>query len=166
MGQSGAKWFVFPFHTFLSMTTSTSIIYAGTFERTIDAKNRITIPAAWLGKGKNEFHAIPNPVGECLIVMPPGEFNDIEARIQQSEATPAERRKAIRQFYSQARSVSADAQGRILFSEEQCTSLKLTGNIVLVGGRSRFEVWNAKRWAAVAEEEHASFHKVAHLIGL
>jgi len=98
--------------------------------------------------------------------MPPAEFNEIEARIQQSDATPVERRKAIRQFYSQARSVNADAQGRILFSDEQCSALKLTGNVVLVGGRSRFEIWNAKRWAAVAEEEHASFHKVANLIGL
>ncbi len=148
------------------MSPSTPIIYAGTFERTIDAKNRITIPAAWLGRGNAEFHAIPNPLGECLIVMPPAEFNDIEARIQQSDATPAERRKAIRQFYSQARAVSADAQGRILFSDEQCSALKLIGNVVLVGGRSRFEIWNAKRWTAVAEEEHASFHKVAHLIGL
>lgn len=148
------------------MSTTTPIIYAGTFERAIDTKNRVTIPAAWLGRGHNEFHAIPNPVGECLIVMPPAEFNEIEARIQQSDATPAERRKAIRQFYSQARSVTADGQGRILFSDEQCSALKLTGNVVLVGGRSRFEVWNTKRWAAVAQEEHASFHKVANLIGL
>jgi MraZ protein len=148
------------------MPTPSSIIYAGTFERTIDAKHRVTIPAAWLAKENNEFHAIPNPIGECLIVMPPSEFAQIEARIQESSATPAERRKAIRQFYSQARSVNADAQGRILFSEEQCSALKLVGNIVLVGGRSRFEIWNAKRWAAVAEEEHLSFHKVANLIGL
>ncbi len=148
------------------MATTTPIIYSGTFERTIDAKNRITIPAAWLGKGQNEFHAIPNPVGECLIVMPPAEFNEIEARIQQSAATPLERRKAIRQFYSQARSVAADAQGRILFSDEQCSALKLIGSVVLVGGRSRFEIWNTTEWAAVAEEEHASFHKVANLIGL
>ncbi len=148
------------------MATTTPIIYAGTFERAIDAKHRVTIPAAWLGKGENQFHAIPNPVGECLIVMPPTEFNEIEARIQQSAATPVERRKAIRQFYSQARSVAADAQGRILFSDEQCSALNLSGNVVLVGGRSRFEVWNAKRWAAVAEEEHTAFHKVANLIGL
>jgi division/cell wall cluster transcriptional repressor MraZ len=151
---------------FLTMTPLSSIIYAGTFERTIDAKHRVTIPAAWLGKGNNEFHAIPNPVGECLIVMPPEEFNTIEERIQQSAATPVERRKAIRQFYSQARSVTADGQGRLLVAEEHCSGLKLTGSVVLVGGRSRFEIWNAVQWAAVAQEEHASFHKVANLIGL
>lgn len=132
----------------------------------MDGKHRVTIPAAWLGKGASEFHAIPNPTEACLIVMPSEEFNAIEERIQQSEAPPAERRKAIRQFYSQARLVAADAQGRILFSEEQCKILKLSSEVVLVGGRSRFEVWNAQQWKAVSSQEHDSFRNVASLIGL
>jgi division/cell wall cluster transcriptional repressor MraZ len=150
----------------MSSSHPKSTIYAGTFERVMDGKHRVTIPAAWLGKGANEFHAIPNPAEECLIVMPPEEFNAIEERIQQSGAAAADRRKAIRQFYSQARAVSADAQGRILFSEEQCSVLQLRSEVVLVGGRSRFEIWNLKRWKAVSEEEHDSFRNVAALIGL
>lgn len=143
-----------------------SIIYAGTFERVMDGKHRVTIPSAWLGKGPSEFHAIPNPTEECLIVMPPEEFSAVEERIQQSGAAPVERRKAIRQFYSQARVISADAQGRILFSEEQCRALQLRSEVVLVGGRSRFEIWNAKRWKSVSKDEHTSFRNVAALIGL
>ncbi|MFI0347831.1 MAG: division/cell wall cluster transcriptional repressor MraZ [Chthoniobacterales bacterium] len=150
----------------MSSLNSHSIVYAGTFERVMDAKNRVTIPAAWLGKGTNDFHAIPNPTGECLIVMPSGEFNQMEERINQSTASPASKRKAIRQFYSQARAVSADAQGRILFADEQCCPLNLSGNIVLVGSRSRFEIWNSKCWGVVAKEEHACFCEVAELIGL
>ncbi len=150
----------------MSLINSHFIAYAGTFERVMDAKHRVTIPAAWLGKGANEFHAIPNPEGECLIIMPPGEFNEIEARINQSAASPIKRRKAIRQFYSQARAVAADAQGRILFPDEQCSTLKLSGDVVLVGSRSRFEIWNSKRWSVVANEEHSSFREVAGLIGL
>jgi DNA-binding transcriptional regulator/RsmH inhibitor MraZ len=75
-------------------------------------------------------------------------------------------RKAIRQFYSQARAVGADSNGRILLPEEQCSALKLEGEVVLVGGRSRFEIWNAKRWAKVSAEESASYLKVAGMIGL
>ncbi|MFZ4116643.1 MAG: division/cell wall cluster transcriptional repressor MraZ [Chthoniobacterales bacterium] len=150
----------------MSSNDLTSLIYAGTFERVMDGKHRVTIPAAWLAQGISEFHAIPNPSEECLIVMPPHEFQAIEERIHQSGAAAIERRKAIRQFYSRARAINADAQGRILFSEEQCNALKLQGEIVLVGGRSRFEIWNAKRWHAVANEEHDSFRNVANLIGL
>ena len=114
----------------MSKTTQKSISYAGTFERSMDAKNRVTIPAAWLNGGPDEFHAIPEPSGDCLIVMPPEEFDSIESRI------------------------------------EQCGAVKLDGEVVLVGGRSRFEIWNAKRWAEVSAAESATYRQVAEMIGL
>ena len=132
----------------------------------MDAKNRVTIPAGWLNDGPDEFHAIPAPSGDCIIVMPPEEFDAIESQIKQSGASSADMRKAIRQFYGQARAVSADSQGRILLPEDQCEMLKLKGDIVLVGGRSRFEIWNAKRWAAISAEETSAYHQVAEMIGL
>jgi MraZ protein len=146
--------------------TSKPISYAGTFERSMDAKNRVTIPASWLNGGPDEFHAIPHPSGDFLIVMPPEEFDSVETSIKQSGIPSDMQRKAIRQFYSQARAVGADSNGRILLPEDQCTALKLDGEVVLVGGRSRFEIWNAKRWAKVSAEESASYLKVAGMIGL
>ena len=145
---------------------SKQISYAGTFERSMDAKNRVTIPASWLNGGPDEFHAIPHPGGDFLIVMPPEEFDSVETSIKQSGIPSDMQRKAIRQFYSQARAVGADSNGRILLPEEQCSALKLEGEVVLVGGRSRFEIWNAKRWAKVSAEESASYLKVAGMIGL
>ena len=150
----------------MSKTTQKPISYAGTFERSMDAKNRVTIPAAWLNGGPDEFHAIPHPSGDFLMVMPPEEFDSVETSIRQSGVPSDMQRKAIRQFYSQARSVSADSNGRILLPEEQCSALNLQGEVVLVGGRSRFEIWNAARWAKVSAEESASYTKVAEMIGL
>jgi MraZ protein len=146
--------------------TSRPISYAGTFERSMDAKNRVTVPAAWLEGGSHDFHAIPHPAGNFLMVMPPEEFDSIETSIKQSGIPSDMQRKAIRQFYSQARAVAADGNGRILLPEEQCESLGLEGEVVLVGGRSRFEIWNAKRWAKVSAEESAAYLQVAGMIGL
>jgi division/cell wall cluster transcriptional repressor MraZ len=132
----------------------------------MDAKNRVTIPAAWLNGGPDEFHAIPHPSGDFLMVMPPDEFDSIETSIKQSGIPSDMQRKAIRQFYSQARAVGADSNGRVLLPEEQCGALKLEDDVVLVGGRSRFEIWNAKCWAAVSAAESDSYRKVAEMIGL
>jgi len=150
----------------MSKTTQKPISYAGTFERSMDAKNRVTIPAAWLNGGPDEFHAIPHPSGDFLMVMPPDEFDSIETSIKQSGIPSDMQRKAIRQFYSQARAVGADSNGRVLLPEEQCGALKLEDDVVLVGGRSRFEIWNAKCWAAVSAAESDSYRKVAEMIGL
>jgi MraZ protein len=132
----------------------------------MDAKNRVTIPAAWLNGGPGDFHAIPHPSGDFLMVMPPAEFDSIEASIKQSGLPSDKQRKAIRQFYSQARAVAADGNGRILLPEEQCASLELQGEVVLVGGRSRFEIWSAARWAKISAEESAAYQEVAGMIGL
>jgi MraZ protein len=150
----------------MSNSTPRPISYAGTFERSMDAKNRVTIPASWLEGSSGEFHAIPHPGGDFLMVMPPEEFDSIEASIRQSGIPSDMQRKAIRQFYSQARAVAADGNGRILLPEEQCAALGLERDVVLVGGRSRFEIWNAKRWAKVSAEESASYLQVASMIGL
>ncbi len=147
-------------------TLPNSISYAGTFERSMDSKKRVTIPAAWLNSEVVGFHAIPAPSGEYLMIMPPHEFDAWEERIRASGLPQDVQRKAIRQFYSQARAVSADSNGRILLPEEQCETLMLEGEVVLVGGRSRFEIWNTKRWAAVSAEENNSYRQVAELIGL
>jgi MraZ protein len=132
----------------------------------MDAKNRVTVPACWLDGGEEEFHAIPSPVGDCLMVMPPEEFDSWEDRIKQSGLPADVQRKAIRHFYSQARAISADSQGRILISEEQCEVLGLKGDVVLVGLRSRFEIWNTKGRDAVAPEETTAYQQAADLIGL
>jgi MraZ protein len=150
----------------MSKPSPKPISYAGTFSRSLDAKNRVTVPASWLNDGPDEFHAIPSTAGDCIMLMPPAEFDSWEDRIKQSGLPADIQRKAIRQFYGRARAVSADAQGRLLLPEDQCEALKLKGEIVLVGGRSRFEIWNAKRWAAVSSEETSAYHQVAEMIGL
>ena len=78
----------------MSKTTQKPISYAGTFERSMDAKNRVTIPAAWLNGGPDEFHAIPHPSGDFLMVMPPEEFDSIETSIKQS-GTRVARRESV-----------------------------------------------------------------------
>ena len=145
---------------------SRPIIYAGTFDRSMDAKNRVTVPAAWLNDGPAEFYAIPHSSGDCLVVMPPEEFDCIATGIKQSGKSVDVQRKRIRQIYSKARTVSADSQGRILLPEDQCEALNLKENVKLVAGHSRFEIWNAKRWAEFYAEEEATYNEEAQEFGL
>ncbi len=132
----------------------------------MDAKNRVTVPACWLDGGEEEFHAIPHSSGDCLVIMPPGEFASIATTIKESGKSVDEQRRIIRQIYSKARAVSVDSQGRILLPEEQCGMLQLKGNVELVGGHSRFEIWNAKRWAETLAEEEATANEEAKQFGL
>jgi MraZ protein len=152
----------------MSTATTAEAIYSGTFERTLDAKNRVTIPAAWVAQGVTEFQVVPNhKVDEpFLIVLPPAEFERIESKIEALDQPAAVKRKAIRSFYSSARAVSADKQGRLLLPEDYCRKADLETEVVLLGGKSRFEIWGAKRWAAASADATPILEDIAEQIGL
>lgn len=149
------------------MGQETQTLYSGTFERSMDAKKRVAVPATWLNKKEGEvFYVVPHPSREFLMVMPPAHFEEWEQRIQESNLSAEKKRKAIRQFYGAARSVNTDSQGRILLPEEHCSQVGLNGAATFVGSRSRFEIWNNERYARTAAEDEEIYKEVADEIGL
>jgi MraZ protein len=149
------------------MSQEATTLYSGTFERSMDAKKRVAVPAPWLSKDEGEiFHVIPHPAERYLMVMPLEEFDRWEQRIQESQATAAEKRMAIRKFYSEAHTATTDKQGRILLSDKHCERAELAGEVVFVGGRSRFEIWSRERYAAVDAGHSDAYKHVADAIGL
>jgi MraZ protein len=142
-------------------------LFSGTFERSMDAKKRVAVPAAWLSQEEAEaFHVVPHPSEGYLMVMPTSEFDRWEQRIQDSELSPSEKRMAIRKFYSEAHTVTTDKQGRILLTEKHCERAGLTNEAVFIGARSRFEIWSRERYAAVDASGSEAYQRAANAIGL
>jgi MraZ protein len=149
------------------MSQDAKTLYSGTFERSMDAKKRVAVPASWLTRGEGElFYVIPHPTEGYLMVMPPSEFDRWEQRIQESPATAAEKRMAIRKFYSEAHTTTTDRQGRILLSDKHCERAGITGEVIFAGGRSRFEIWGKRRYADADVGQSDAYKRVADAIGL
>jgi len=132
----------------------------------MDAKNRVTVPSEWLEREEERFYAVPSADGKYLIVMPPAVFDRVEEQFADSGAPPQEIRKTIRQFYSAAHALQTDKQGRVLLPEEHCKRVGLHGEVMVVGSRSRFEIWSLTRWTETSGEDEATYQKVAEMIGL
>ncbi len=142
-------------------------IYAGEFRHAVDSKNRVTIPSRWRSAEGEEYFAVPDPGGNFLMVLPPGEFDRVKSVVEANASiSPADRRKFIRRFYALAQLVGVDKQGRILLPEDHCQRLGLQGEVVLIGSHSRMEIWNSQRWAAAVAEEDEVFRRVAGEVGL
>lgn len=149
------------------MSDSHDQLYAGTFERSMDAKKRVAVPSAWLRKKEGEeFYVLPDPRGQFLMVMPPAEMRRWASKIEASLAEPARQRLALRKFYGQAHQVTTDGQGRILLPEASCEAAGLKGAVVFVGGMSRFEVWDKQRYEAWEAQTREAYLEVAEAIGL
>ncbi len=77
-----------------------------------------------------------------------------------------DRRIFFRQLHSRAQHGAADKQGRLVLPEDLCKKVELKGEVVLVGGRGRFEIWNLQRRKRAQEEETPTYQHVANVIGL
>lgn len=152
----------------LKMDAKAQTLFAGTFERSMDAKKRVAVPGSWLAqKEGEEFYTVLHPSKQFLMVMPPEELLAWEQKfLENPSLNPAQKRAAVRTFYAGARKVSADTQGRILLSDDHCEAASLTGPLILAGGRSRFEIWDRDRFEAATAASEADYLKAAEEIGL
>ena len=147
---------------------SSSNFYAGEFRHQIDDKHRVTIPARWRRNGAvDEFIMVPEPNGQFLLVMPPDEFERIGAAAEKIPGvSPRDLRVYLRQLHSQAQHGASDKQGRLLLPDELCQALELKGEVALIGGRGRFEIWNLARRKRAHADEHPTYQAVANMVGL
>lgn len=144
-----------------------SSIYAGEFRHSMDRKNRVTIPSRWRRQEVEEFFTVPSPEETFLIVFPPAEFEAFNQRTMANDRiSEQDKRTFFRLFNSRAQHCLSDKQGRIVLPEDQCQSVKLKTEVVLVGGHRRFEIWNPKTWEQVVEKESATYQHVANNLGL
>ncbi len=149
------------------MDTPSQTFYAGEFRHFIDEKNRITIPARWRRDGAEEFIILPEANHQFLLVMPPEEFSRMSAAAESDTTISArDRRVFFRQLHARAQHGGADRQGRLVLPVDLCKEIELKGEVALVGGRGRFEIWKLQRWKRAHEEEAPTYQHVANLIGL
>ena len=141
--------------------------FAGEFRHSIDEKNRITIPSRWRKPDGEEFIILPEPHYQYLVIMSAEEFARMSAQAESHSAiTARDRRIFLRQLHSRAEHGASDRQGRLVLPEHLCKQLGLKGEVALVGGRGRFEVWNLQKWKRAHEEETPTYQHVANVLGL
>ena len=133
----------------------------------MDAKKRVAIPPVWLSReGGEEFYVVLHPTKEYLVVMNPAEFVRMQERLASSGLSQQEQQQARRLLFGGAHRVVTDAQGRVLLAEEHCRGAGLNSQVAFVGSGSRFEIWDAGRFAAKSAQLQDFFVKAAESIGL
>jgi MraZ protein len=142
-------------------------LYAGEFRHAIDEKNRITIPARWRRNRTEEFIILPEATHQFLMVMSPEEFSRMTAAAESNtQVSPRDRRIFFRQLHARAEHGVSDRQGRLVLPEDLCKTLNLKGEVALVGGRGRFEIWNLAGWKQANTDETSTYQHVADVLGL
>ena len=119
--------------------------FLGEYTHSLDAKGRLILPmdfrspladGAVIGLGRHN----------CLVVYTPEEWTRVAEEVRQLSKQGDSELDAARAFFSGAREVTPDAQGRVPVAPHQREYASLDRDVVVAGVFSRIEIWDAARW--------------------
>ncbi len=118
--------------------------FRGTFDHTLDAKNRLTVPARYRAAlSEGVVLAMPVDLKPCLGVWRPQEYEAYTARALAELPPLSSRRNELeRFFYGSSHDAELDAAGRIMVPGFLGEHAKLAKEVVVVGVGDRLVVWD------------------------
>jgi MraZ protein len=120
--------------------------FRGTFDYTLDAKNRLTIPAKFR-TALAEGAVLARATERCFSIWP---VKDFEAYVQTALAglhpLAPQRDKILRYFSSNSFDTALDGAGRVMVPAPLLEHAGLQKDVVVTGVEDRLEVWDRARW--------------------
>ena len=135
----------------------------GEYIHTVDTKGRVILPSDFREELGESF-VITKGLDNCLFVYAQEEWNALSAKLKQLPMAKAEARAFVRFFFSGARMLECDRQGRFLIPGNLRSYAMLEKDVVLIGVSNRIEVWSKAEWTKYNDEISPSVTKIAETL--
>jgi MraZ protein len=123
------------------------LAYRGQHEHSLDAKDRLTIPARWRGP-LSDGVVLFEELDPCVSIYSTEAYEALTSRYVASlNPLSASGRKMRRRFHANAHDESLDSAGRVRVPRHLIEHAALEGTCVVIGVDDHIEVWNPDRWA-------------------
>jgi MraZ protein len=128
------------------------LAFRGQYEHSLDAKDRLTIPARWRGPLADGVVLFAD-LDPCVSIFPPSAYERMSDRYL-GTLSPFSRdaRMMKRRFHASSSDEALDAAGRVRLPRQMVERAGLAGTCVMVGVDDHLEVWSPERWAAEQSE--------------
>ena len=120
-------------------------MFLGRFERTIDGKGRLTIPAKYR-PGPDDGLVITCGLDRCLAIYPLDKWAELSDRVNSLPITDGSARRFRRLVFGAAHDDIPDDQGRIHVPPRLREYARLDGGVVVTGLSDHLEVWDPALW--------------------
>ena len=138
--------------------------FLGTHQNRLDAKGRVSIPAAFRTHLRNESDggpaiAILRPSHKhpCIEAWPEAVFQTLGGPLDRLDMFSEDQDDLMMTLYADATRVEADKEGRIVLPESLVQHAGLTDNVVFMGLGRTFQIWEP----AAAEKRRADARNAA-----
>lgn len=127
-------------------------VFLGKFHHAIDSKGRLSIPVRFretLNADSNGTIIMTTDLDTCLAAYPLQEWHSMMEKAKRFPTMDRGVKDFLRFLYSSASECPLDKQGRVLIPPSLREYAGLNGDTIVVGGGTKFEIWNPRKW-----EEH------------
>ena len=127
--------------------------FRGTFDHTLDAKNRLTIPAKFRSMLASGVVLSKQPDGQaCIGIWRPEDYEQDTERTLATLAPGGPRAASLRRFfYGNSHDTELDAAGRVMIPPFLLEHAGLGRDVVIAGAGRYLEVWDRGRWVEYNE---------------
>ena len=135
-------------------------VLMGEYAHTIDAKGRVILPADFRSELGESF-VITKGLDSCLFVYEQAEWDALSEKLRQLPLAKPEARAFVRFFFSGARTLECDKQGRFLVPGTLRSYAGLKKDVVLIGVSNRVELWDKAAWEKYNDEVNPMVTEIA-----
>lgn len=121
--------------------------FLGRYEFTLDAKNRVSLPADFRRKASGSRFVLLQWEATHLTLFPEDVWEQVRERLLELRRERRDLSNMLRDVMSRATEVEPDKQGRILVPAWLKERAKLDGGVLMVGAMDRIEIWNPELFA-------------------
>lgn len=136
-------------------------MFMGTYQHTIDTKNRLIIPAKFRNQLGDSF-VITRWMDHSLRAYTQEGWIEFSVKLRKLPETNAQARQFKRFVLGGAQEVEFDKQGRINLAQNLRQYAEIVKDTTIFGlGEDSFEIWSAERWQDYEDMTADNFDAVA-----
>jgi MraZ protein len=142
------------------------MVFRGTFDYSLDAKNRLTVPARFRAS-LAEGVVLAKGLEPCVTVWTPKDFNEYsQAALAGFHPVSPQAQKLKRYFNANSLDTDMDSAGRVGIPPFLLEHAGLSKEVVVTGTYDALEIWDRARWteynAALSSEVHDITTSLGH----
>lgn len=137
--------------------------FIGTHFYSLDAKNRLAIPAKFRFFLQQDKELILTQGLEgCLNLYPQASWEKLNERLQGMQMkNKMDQRAFKRMLFASASFVEFDEEGRVLVPQALVEFAKFKRDIAIIGMGDKIEIWSKQLWTSYQARQRSSFAKNA-----
>ena len=122
--------------------------FHGTFEHTLDAKHRLTVPSKFRSALAGRV-VLVRAVDHCVAVYPAETYESMtQAALAGLNPFSPQARELKRMLYGNATDTELDSAGRVMLSPRQLEHATIDREVVITGAGDCLELWDRSAWEA------------------